>query len=441
MRKSVFLPALLASGCLAMLAACGDDSGGSSNDGGSGGKSGNGGASGKGGSGDGRGMLGPADSEEDINPACPQEIGPFDGKYAMKGKCCYRTSNHARVTKAADKGVLEYRLSYFMTNNHPKTISGGLVKGATITRFDKEEQHILFRFELPREDGDWAKGPGKAQIGAGRYNCDGTYSFYSDKAATVSGELTDKARWAITSVDVNVDPDGATFDDQVKVVWKTNINRKVTYLPYLLAMADASGKKPLEWEAASQGFSIISMPPLEEALDCVGTRVSDNEWEPNGQTVSYQRLDANSQSAINVLGNISLAQLQAFGAAVGDKKDDPEYQVSSKRCKPGSDGCLWQKLPDSLCPKTDDEIGSWGCHVGDPDNEDKIKTECTADAPSGVLDPDEGATSLGQCCDPLAEGTNGLPACNAYRLVSDFVASAVEITDKPSDQIQPNCEL
>ena len=61
------------------------------------------------------------------------------------------------------------------------------------------------------------------------------------------------------------------------------------------------------------------------------------------------------------------------------------------------------------------------------------------EAPSGPLDPDKGATSEGQCCDPLAKGTNGLPACNAYRVDSDVAAAAVEITDEPAQQIQQNC--
>jgi hypothetical protein len=39
-----------------------------------------------------------------------------------------------------------------------------------------------------------------------------------------------------------------------------------------------------------------------------------------------------------------------------------------------------------------------------------------------------GVTTKGQCCDPLGMSTT-LPACNAYRLVQDFVAAAAEIDD------------
>jgi hypothetical protein len=139
-----------------------------------------------------------------------------------------------------------------------------------------------------------------------------------------------------------------------------------------------------------------------------------------------------------VLNNISLAQLQAFGS-VGAMKDDPKFNpVTAKRCKPGEGDCQWVKLPDSLCPTTDDEKSKWGCHVADPMNEDGAKTNGTPEAPTAALDPDKGATSEGQCCDPLGTSTT-LPKCNAYRLLSDFVAAAAEITDEPVNQLQQAC--
>ena len=66
----------------------------------------------------------------------------------------------------------------------------------------------------------------------------------------------------------------------------------------------------------------------------------------------------------------------------------------------------------------------------------------TMEKPTGVLDPDMAApgttVSEGQCCDPLATG-GALPACNSYRLTSDFVAAAAEITDAPADKLQQDC--
>lgn len=431
MRKSIFLGCLYACAVSTVLVACGDDSGGGAAGGGAAGStptSGTGGTAG--------GMM---VMDDPINADCPIKQGPFVGDYAMKGPCCYRKSNTSRLaTATGGKATLEYRLTYFVPNNHDKTISGITINAATISRWDAEEQHLLFRFIVPYEGGEFKAGMGTAQIGAGRYNCDGTYSFYTETAAQNTPAVMDPKRWATSPVPITVDPTKTTYQEQVHTIWATNINRNVTYLPYILQSAG----KPLEWEAASQGFTITKMPPLKDALNCVGTRPDMDRWVPGGETVSYQRLDLNSKSAINILANISLAQLQAFGSGIGAMKDDPKYSpTTAKRCKPGEPDCQWLKLPDSLCPVTPDEINSWGCHVGDPMNEDMAKTNCTPEKPTGVLDPDKAAgTSEGQCCDPLATG-GALPACNAYRLLSDFTAAAAEITDMPSDKLQPECPV
>ncbi len=426
MRRSVYLRCLLACGCFsfALVAiACGDDSG----DGGDAGSGGGGGGAG-----------GSTVKEDPLNPDCPQKQGPFANPYGLKGDCCYRTGNEIRLeSQTGDTATLEYRLNYFLPNNHPKTLSSDLVRSSTIDRFEKEEQHLLLRFTLPRnDDGEFIAGMGKAQIGAGRYNCDGTYSFYDDKAAPNFAGVTDPSRWEASTVDVIFDPEADTWQEQSKTVWKTNKNREVTYLPYV----QSSGDKPLEWEAASQGFNIIEMPAIAESVNCVGSKPDRDRWMPGGKTESYQRLDINTQSSIMTLANLSLSHLLSFGAMGADMKGTPAFDpTKTPRCMPGASGCSWQKLPDSLCPVTDEEKTQWGCHVGAKDNEDGVTTNCTMTKPDGVLDPDKGATSDGQCCDPLGGGADGLPACNAFRLEFDFAAGAVDITDDPSSKVQPAC--
>jgi hypothetical protein len=64
---------------------------------------------------------------------------------------------------------------------------------------------------------------------------------------------------------------------------------------------------------------------------------------------------------------------------------------------------------------------------------------CTPEAPTAPLDPDMGATSEGQCCDPLGLSMT-LPKCNAYRTLGKFVAAAAEITDTPRDTLPPVCQ-
>jgi hypothetical protein len=92
-----------------------------------------------------------------------------------------------------------------------------------------------------------------------------------------------------------------------------------------------------------------------------------------------------------------------------------------------------------LCPVSDEERASWGCHLGYGDNPDNapLKLNCSQDPPKDV-DPDNGTTD-GQCCDPLAREDSGLPACNAWAQINEFVAAAVEITDQPVNELQRSC--
>ena len=62
----------------------------------------------------------------------------------------------------------------------------------------------------------------------------------------------------------------------------------------------------------SEGASSFSQRPSFPRADM-------STWMKGGETVSYQRLDLNNKSQINVLSNISLAQLQAFGSFVANR--------------------------------------------------------------------------------------------------------------------------
>jgi hypothetical protein len=430
MRKSVFLTCILACGCFGVLFGCGDDA---DDDGGGG--SGDAGRDAGGG-----GTGGSVEDPDPINADCPSVVGPFTGEYALKGKCCYRRSNSARLSETADTATLEYKANYFVTANHPKTAGSQTIIPTAIDRFDKEEQVVLFRFTVPRKDGEFADGPATIQIGPGRYNCNGTYSFYGDKAAPMATNFKDPARWELNDTPAKVDlskPGG----QQISAIWETNSNKDLSYLPYIKTMADPTTKaKPLDWETVTRGFNILEWPMVDDAIDCVGSRQDSSRWTAGAKTVSYGPLEENHKDPIMALGSITLSQLFAFGT-IGDRKDMPAFNpVSAARCTPGESGCNWVKLPDSLCP-SDADSSKWRCHVGYQDKADpnSAPTNCTMEAPTGVLDPDKGATSEGQCCDPLAKGTNGLPACNAFRIESNVAAAAVEITDAPAQQIQQNC--
>lgn len=369
------------------------------------------------------------ENPDPINEDCPlNEIGPTEGQYALKGACCYRTSNKARIDEESSMRTLEYRMPYFMLINHKKSIDPALFGPTSIERFENEEQNLLIRVQLPQEGGKLVQGKGKLKIGPGRYNCDGTYSFYSDKAAPTDSGPAD--RWFVPELDLDITDPEAMDRSLVTAPFKSSlaVSNRTSSLPYIGPLPGFE----LEWEGKSQGFDFLELPISEDNYDCVGKR-EGSKWTPGAKTMAFARLDVNEDSAIDALGGISFCQLMAFGA----RADAPS--CSAERCTPGEAGCKWVRLPDSLCPVTDDDKAKWGCHLGydgNPDNE-PLETNCTAELPDEI-DPDKG-TPEGQCCDPLGREDSGLPACNAWAQINDIVLAAVEITDKLADELQENC--
>jgi hypothetical protein len=424
MRNGAWLSWLIACS-LGVTGACGssDDSGaGGSGGGGSGAAAGSGGKSGGG-----KDVQNP----DPPNTDCPlRDIGPQSGPYAPKGACCYRTSNKARIDPAAAERTYEYRTNYFSIINMQRTIDPATLGPTTIDRFDNEEQSILLRFVLPQEDGKVVAKKAQMTVGAGRYNCDGTYSFYGETAAPADGGNGDKARWHVPSFEADVHPE-KTDASRVKASYKGTLalKNRLSYLPYL----GTAPEYALEWEGVSQGFDILEMATGDDNIDCVGSRKSSGKWSAAGKTVAFGPLEPNNKTKISLIG-ATFCELMAFGTG-----SNPPDCLATPRCKPGDSGCKWQRLPDSLCPTTDDEKKKWGCHLGyagNPDN-DPVKLSCSKDLPAEI-DPDNG-TVEGQCCDPLGTKDSGLPACNAWLQINEFVAAAVEITDKPTDGLQESC--
>jgi len=424
--------ALIGVTALCVAAACGDSS---DDDGSAGTSAGMGGETG-GSGGTGGGMEFP--NSGDINLDCP-DVPPYDGAQAARGECCHRVSNLEREKELDpdEDGVLEYRLQYQLTRNHPTTIGNETIAASGINRADREEGTTLWSFRGPRENGEEVSGMGTTTIGGGRYNCDGTYSYFSDDAAPVREGLegrTDPARWAANEVEAVIDVTKTGRDRQV-VPFAKNVNRDIALVPYV-----GAGTWELEWELATQGFDIETIETEGEARDCIGSR-EGMTWVSGGTFRIYSPMAPNDLEPIATAFGSTLCELTAFGLQLGS-----DYGCfTTERCEPGTADCPWVTLPDSLCPVTDDEKAMWGCHIGyegnpgDTDYPDGYPTNCTADAPTEVLDPDMGATSEGQCCDPLGQSST-LPACNAWLLRQDYVAAAAEITDERSSELPGPCE-
>lgn len=440
---------LLAAGLAASGMACG---GGDDDDdttpAGSGGASGGGGGAGTtaGGGGEaGGGACMPTASgkanecinEGDVNLDCPEQP-PTDGVCASAGTCCHRASNKVKEKTlcADDPLVLEYRLNFSLTKNHMTTIGDPLLVASSTARYDQEQQSILWRFEAPRKDGKEIDGMGKTTIGVGRYNCDGTYSYYTDKAAPAKPDVSeDVARWKPRVVTSTIDT-SKTGRDRMHIKFADNApGRTLVYTPFL----DDSGVM-LDWELVNEGYDITKIDTSGDGRDCIGAREGTG-WKAGGTFEVYTPLPENDKEQIKLISQ-TYCQLVAFGILPNAMKTT--VLCNTPRCMPGTDQCAWKKLPDSLCPFTDPERALFGCHLGDKDNLNMeagypaaADVHCTAEAPTTAADPDMGTT--GQCCDPMGMSTT-LPACNAYRLVQDYVAAAAEITDSLADQVQQKCK-
>lgn len=372
-----------------------------------------------------------------VNPNCPNAAPPATGVGAEKGACCYRgNSNSARLAQAED-GVFDlgYRINFAFPSNHPSSLSLNGLRALALSRHQNQEQSLLIRLSVPVRDGELQAGEGELTLGQGRYNCDGTYSFYGDGAAPVREGFpnSDNAdRWKATTVKATFDPetsDGAAFS-----VAYADEDQDRSYSPFMVA--DGS-KLKLDWEIVTQRFSISEW--AWDDLDCLGdfdTRT--NDWRTKGEYIFYAALDENmaGNNGIDALGDIHLSQLIAFGLAGGNATQalDPQQEP---RCTPGSsEECPWIKLPDSLCPATEEEAALFRCHVGDQ-NDPKETARCSTTAPATPRDGD--SEDEGQCCDPLGE-SDTLPACNAYLVRNPFVAASAEITEAQSSEMFTGCQ-
>ena len=218
----------------------------------------------------------------------------------MKGMCCYR-SPIARVGR--DRGDANARVQGELLRDGESSQDRryGVIKPISIDRFDKEEQ-ASFRFTVPQEDGEIANGDATIQIGPGRYNCDGTYSFYGDKAAPPGTNFKDAGRWELDDTPAKVDlskPGG----QQVTAVWATNANKDLSYLPYIDAMATALAKAAGLGDRDA-GFNILSWTKVEDASRLHRQPSGLSRWTPSGEEF-VAPLERTTRAVISVLGNIT----------------------------------------------------------------------------------------------------------------------------------------
>jgi len=373
---------------------------------------------------------------------------PASGTCEVRGACCHRSSNKIKEEALCpnDQAELEYRLNYSLTVNHPLTIGDPFLVASGTRRYENEQQSILWRFKVPRKDGMEIAGEGETTIGVGRYNCDGTYSYYNDKAApSIAMVNTDVTRWVPRAVKSTVDPT-KKGKDRMKIKFADNgPGRQWVYTPFLNDDGTA-----LDWELVNGGYDITNIDVEGPGRDCIGSN-ENKLWKPGGTYEVFTPLPENDKQVIKLISQ-TYCQLVAFGIlpSVPGPADPPKQfhkgntLCTTARCMPGTADCPWKKLPDSLCPSDDAQRALYGCHLGDKANVNAevgypTDVKCSDAAPTAPADPDAGDGSRGQCCSPMGDAASNLPACNAYRLIQDYVAVAAEITDTLAGEVQQKC--
>jgi hypothetical protein len=372
-------------------------------------------------------------NDGDVNRECGAygEQPPNDGPCAPAGECCHRSSNTAKVPGLCrwEPLELEYRVAFSAPRNHPNTLGDPVLLASNTARKDFEMENTLWRLRVTRGQ---PRGAGDAIVGPGRYNCDGTYSFYGPTAAPAKpGVHEDVARWAPHQSRSSIDlgPNSEVF---VSMPLDSDlVSRERMFMPVL-----APAGFTLDSELVSEGFNFEELDVKGQRQDCIGSRRA-TEWIPGGTYETYLPMEPNDREELGLIGQTH-CQLLAFGVLRAADKNTITCTGTS-RCQPGTPNCAWRKLPDSLCPINDAERKLFSCHLGDRTNANQEAgfpdVQCAHDVP--VVPVGTGG-ALAQCCD--AFGTDGaLPPCNAYRVVYDFTAIAVEITDTLADSLQQGC--
>jgi hypothetical protein len=315
--------------------------------------------------------------------------------------------------------VYAYRTRLVEPLNHPQSIGLAALVGMAQQRADScdGEQCTLLRFTLPRSAGTLGAGPATIELGVGRSTCDGRYAFYGDAAAPERVSRTVPARWSTPRVRSTFDPAAVAGGGHASQFGDAR-SRAVRCMPF-----GSAGQ--LQFEVCTQGARLLEHATSSDG-DCVGEWTG--RWETGGRLETFVPLAENDLDLLPPLSQ-SYCALLAFG--IGGSRSC----LSAPRCLPGSDGCAWIKLPDSLCPVGASELELFGCHLGaegNPNQEADYPSalRCSQAAPLSARD--ENAPDEGQCCDPLGASTT-LPACNAFRTVYAYAAAAIEISDEPAD--------
>jgi hypothetical protein len=374
---------------LSAAAGCGDD-----DDTGGGGS----GAAGSGGGGSGDGDLVPMgaidcpntdppyDDPYCNNLNCP-ELAPMTGELAPKGSCCYRLPAQVaadELLEPGEGGPLGYAVVFYRVKTQPNTVGSDIVAPFMKATLEAGYDTLLMRINGVIPEDEAPEGPMDVvvDIGSGRRHCDGTYSFYGPGAAPEHEGRDDADRWNVRTMtgtwDWGEDP-YLTIDEEGRY-------RGLSWAPRWTLSPD--GEVVIDYEQPARNLDLtIPNESRDEEGNCVGKRLTDQTWEGPEALTTFVPLKQAKETVSRV---VSQTICSILANNVGGCPCEDERVCN---------GEPWVEPPDSVCP--DEETDETPCWIG-------VKTHPNFDAERDCNDSDR------TCCDPLGQGTDGLPACNAW---------------------------
>lgn len=324
---------------------------------------------------------------------CPP-IDPLVGPFAMKGACCYRTSNRAKLEQSATgTAELEFRIMASQVTTQTRTIGASAFLDFVQRGYDLNRSVSLIRIrEFPKEP------PGEVVIetGAGRFNADGTYSFLKD-AAPITDTNSDVTRWDSVIARAYYDPSAPEGQRFVPV--EDDLATRLVLTPEWQTSGD------LDYELPQYSPRVLSMT-LDDDLNCIGERGDATRWISHNEIESFVPIDAASQQRLST--GWSLCTSMAFG-----------YLVTGGGSCEETSREFWVEAPTGYC-------GDGACYDGEP----------REDSATCRLDPNATNDARPLCCSPRG-GEADLPLCDAFHVRASYVAAAVEITDAPVNDGAP----
>jgi hypothetical protein len=343
-----------------------------------------------------------------INLKCP-DIPPLDGDLVQKGACCYRIPAEVAAKEMREPGEgwpLSFAINLNLAVTQPKTIGSEPIRDIMRDSQERGWETILLRINSVIPEDEAPPGPTDVTIdlGSGRQNCDGTYSFYGPGAAPDHEGRTDANRWDMRTMT-------GTWDWEADPYLSINDEGRYFGLAWAPRWFDREilNEQPIiNYEQPLRALDLIIPNDSRDAEgNCIGQRLDNGTWQGPPALTIFIPIQESDQTVTQIAAQ-TLCAIIANG--VGTRDSDGE----SYTCEgPRVDGPNpWLELPDSMCPT--DPSDETPCWIGVKSHPDfKAERDCNdSDRP---------------CCDPTGTDQDGLEACNSWFVKAEVILASALI--------------